>query len=113
MANEATPFALDYFLITHNPGGGPSDVRSSLSGPSSTSSVGTSPSSTSTSSGLPIVATQPVPVGTIVGVVVGGIVGVAILVLALLWYFMRKRSHGGKVYYFEKPDPAGLVGECS
>jgi len=96
-ANETNPFILDYFRIVPS-------VETPRSTPSPTSGGGTSPTSA-----LPIVPTQSFPVGAIVGGVVGGIAGIVILVLALLWCFLRKRSRGGQAYYFEKPTPADIL----
>jgi len=98
-ANKINQFALDYILITPNTGWCHSEVGTS----------GSAPSSTPTSPGLPIVTTQSTPVGAIVGCVVGGIAGIVVLVLALLWYFLRKRPRGGQAYYFEKPTPADIL----
>ena len=53
--------------------------------------------------------TQSSPVGAIVGGVVGGIAGIVILALAMLWYLLKKRSHGGQAYYFEKFTPADVL----
>jgi len=100
VAEETNQFVLDYFLITPNAGCHPG--------------VGTSPSaptSTPTSAGIPFATTQPTPVGTIVGAVVGGIAGIIILALALLWYFLGKRSSGGQAYYFEKATPADILAD--
>lgn len=124
--------------LTPNTGWVPSSVGTSHTVPSSTSSVGTSgsapsstssfdipggippptssivasssaPSSTSTSSGIPIATTKSTPIGAIVGGAVGGIIGITTLALALLWYFLRRRSRGGQAYYFEKPTPADIL----
>jgi len=54
------------------------------------------------------VTAQSTPVGAIVGGVVGGIAGIAILLLAL-WYFLRKRSSGGRAYYFDKPTAGDIL----
>jgi len=104
-ANETNPFILDYFRIVPS-------IENSSSMPSSTSSLETShstPSPTSTSSALPDVSLRSIPVGAMVGGVVGGIAGIVILVLALLWCFLRKRPRGGQAYYFEKPSPADIL----
>ena len=102
-ANATEPFAIDYFLVTPNGSGSGSGVSTSRS----------IPSPTSTQSALPIITTTSAPVGAIVGGVVGGIAGIAILILAL-WYFLRKRSSGGRAYYFANPSPADmLAGEGS
>ena len=83
--------------------------RFSLPPDSSTGTSDTStPSDSNTSSGLPT-ATRSTPIGAIVGGVVGGIAGVVILTLALLWCFLRKRSRGGRAYYFEKPTPVDIL----
>jgi hypothetical protein len=92
------PFILDFFLITPSVGGVHDGISTSRSIPTPTSS----------SSSLPIVTTQSTPVGAIVGGVVGGIAGIAILILAL-WYFLRKRSSGGRAYYFDKPTAGDML----
>lgn len=111
-ANETNPFIVDYFRITPSTGGSHSSVETSHSTPSSTSGVQSSLSAASptpTSSGLPIVTTRSAPVGVIVGGVVGGIAGVVILVLAILWYFLGKRSRSGQAYYFKRPTTGDIL----
>jgi len=119
--NETNPFTIDYFRIVPTAGGGHSSVGPSHSVLSTTPSFETSrslPSSTSgvetlrsvssppsTPSSLPVLTTQSVPVGEIVGSIIGGFAGIVLLVLALLWCFLRKRARGGQAYYFEKPTP--------
>ena len=99
VANETNQFVLDYFLVTPSTGGHHSEVETSPSAPSSTPMP----------SDLQIVTAQSIPVGTIVGGVVGGIAGILIIVLTLLWYFLRKRPRSGQAYYFEKPTPADIL----
>jgi len=97
-ANETDQFIIDFFLVTPVAGGSSSGVETSRS----------MPTSTSASSSLPIVTTRATPVGAIVGGVVGGIAGIALLVLAV-WYFFGRKSRGGQAYYFEKPSPADML----
>ena len=52
--------------------------------------------------------TQATPVGAIVGGVVGGIAGIALVAFAL-WYFMKRRSSGGRAYYFDKPTAGDML----
>jgi len=85
-ANETNVFILDYFLIVPSLGSGNQSGVEATGPPTATT-----------------------PVGAIVGGVVGGIASIAILVFALLWYFLRKRRHGGQAYYFEKPTPADIL----
>src|SRR5258708_5396545 len=73
-ANNTNPYILDYITITPTPGGSSSGVMTTTMAPSSTSIA-------------PIVTTQSIPVGAIVGGVVGGIAGIAILVIAV-YYFL-------------------------
>lgn len=96
-ANLTNQFIIDFFLITPT-AGSDSGIATSRS----------APAPSSTQSLLPIVTSQAAPVGAIVGGVVGGIAGIAILCLAL-WYFLRKRTSGGRAYYFEKPTPADML----
>lgn len=97
-ANATNQFIIDCFLISPSIGGVHSGVSTSRS----------VPTPTSTSSSLPIVTSQSTPVGAIVGGVVGGIAGIAILALAL-WYFLRKKSSGGRAYYFDKPTAGDIL----
>ena len=96
--NESTLFAVDYFLIVPTAGGSNSGVATSRSAPA--------PSTTQTT--IPIVTSHATPVGPIVGGVVGGIAGIVIVAFAV-WYFLKKRSSGGRAYYFEKPSPADML----
>lgn len=97
-ANWTNQYILDFFLITPSTGGAHSGVGTSRSVPGSTSS----------STSVPIVTTHSTPVGAIVGGVVGGIAGIAILAIAL-WYFLRKRTSGGRAYYFDKPTSGDIL----
>ena len=97
-ANATNQFILDAFLITPSKGGAHSGVSTSRGVPAPSSS----------SSSVPIVTSQSTPVGAIVGGVVGGIAGIALLMFAL-WYFLRKRSSGGRAYYFDKPTAGDIL----
>jgi len=99
-ANATNPFIFDYFLVTPVAGTTGSGVETSRSMPSSTS--------TSTTSSLPIVTSNSVNVGAIVGGVVGGIAAI-VLLAAAAWYFLRKRTSGGQAYYFDKPNPGDIL----
>lgn len=101
-ANWTNQFILDCFLITPS---ADADGDYDGDGVSTSRSI---PAPTSSSSSLPIVTSQSTPVGPIVGGVVGGIAGIAILALAL-WYFLRKRSSGGRAYYFDKPTAGDML----
>jgi len=96
-ANSTDQFILDFFLITPSTGGVHSGIETSRSAPA--------PSSTS---GIVTTEEEETPVGAIVGGVVGGIAGIAILAI-LAWYFLRKRSRGGRAYYFDNPAPADML----
>ena len=93
-ANDTSLYIIDYFLVVPS-GGDDSGVTTTRAAPSSTSSS-------------PIVTSHSTPVGAIVGGIVGGIGGIA-LILVAAYYFMYRRSRGGRAYYFEKPDAADVL----
>jgi hypothetical protein len=100
-ANDTSLYIIDYFLVIPS-GGDTSGVETTRAAPSSTSSV-------------PVVTTQSTPVGAIVGGIVGGIAGIAIVAIAV-YYFLFRRSRGGRAYYFEKPGAGDVLsgeGWCS
>jgi hypothetical protein len=94
-ANNTNLYIFDYFAFTPTPGAYSSGLMTTSSLPTSTSSI-------------PIVTSSSTPVGAIVGGVVGGIAGIAILSI-LAYYFLRKRSRGGRAYYFDKPNAADML----
>lgn len=94
-ANDTSLYIIDYFLVIPAAGGDTSGMTTTRAAPSATSST-------------PTVVTQSTPVGAIVGGVVGGIAGIAIMAL-LAYYFLRKRSGGGRAYYFDKPTAADVL----
>jgi hypothetical protein len=94
-ANITNLYIFDYFAFTPTAGAYSSGLMTTSTLPTSTMV-------------MPITTTHATPVGAIVGGVVGGIAGIAILAI-LAYYFMNKRSRGGRAYYFEKPNAADVL----
>ena len=97
-ANATNLYIIDYFLVVPLSGDA-SGVETTRAAPSST---------------IPIVTTNAVPVGAIVGGVVGGIAGIVLLAF-LAYYFLLRRRNGGP-RYFDRPTAADILaaeGVCS
>ena len=108
-ANETNTFCLDLITVYTTSGVETSSAATSSSPPTVTSSN----SPTVWSSGLPTVATHSTSVGAIAGGVAGGVAGIAILV-AVLWYFLRKTYRGPRANVdFQKSGPDDIFDdEC-
>ena len=94
--NETNPYILDYVLVESPQGAIDSGVETTRMAPSSTPTI------------VPIVITQPIPVGAIVGGVVGGITTTAILVF-VAYYFLIRGPRDRRSHYFKRPGAADIL----